>query len=165
MLERRRFVTGLVATIMAAIGAVIGVPLAGYTVLPALRKRPESWVDAGAASDLIPDQPRELKVLQSVSDGWLKTTVAKSVWAVKHASGEVVVYSGHCPHLGCGLRWNRDAQQFECPCHRGTFALDGRVLGGPPPRPLDTLPVKIEGGRLLVIYKEFRAGTAAKMEL
>ncbi len=165
MLERREFVTKLTATIMAMIGAVVGIPLAGYTVLPALRKRPEQWLDAGAEADLIPNQPREVKVYQTVSDGWMKTTLAKSVWAVKQVSGEVIVYSGLCTHLGCGIRWNPNTQQFQCPCHTGLFALDGRVLGGPPPRPLDTLPAKIEGGRLLVIYKEFKAGTAAKIEL
>lgn len=165
MLERRSFVTGLTATIMAVIGAVVGLPLAGYTILPALRKRPEMWLDAGAAADLLPGQPRALTVHQTISDGWHKTTMAKSVWAVKQVSGEVVVYSGLCTHLGCGIRWNLETQQFQCPCHTAVFALDGRVLGGPPPRPLDTVPSKVEGGRLLVIHKEFKAGAATKIEL
>lgn len=165
LLKRRGFVAGLTAAIMAVIAAVVGVPLAGYTILPALRRRPEAWLDAGASADLLPGQPRELKVHQTISDGWHKTTVAKSVWAVKHVSGEVVVYSGLCTHLGCGFRWNQQSQRFECPCHTAAFALDGRVLSGPPPRPLDTLPARIEGGRLLVIYKEFKAGTATKIEM
>lgn len=165
MLERRGFVVGLTAAIIATIGSVVGIPLAGYTILPALRKRPETWADAGAVAELVPERPRELKVLQTVSEGWLKSTVAKSVWAVRRASGEVVVFSGLCTHLGCGFRWNPEEQQFQCPCHTATFALDGRVLGGPPPRPLDTLPAKVEGGRLLVTYKEFKAGSPAKIEL
>lgn len=165
MLERRGFVSGLLAVLGAVVAAVVGLPLVGYTVLPALKKRPEVWTDAGAEADLIPDRPRELKIYLTVTDGWHTTTLSKSVWAVKQASGDVIVYSGLCTHLGCGIRWNPDTQQFHCPCHRGIFALDGRVLGGPPPRPLDRLPVKIEGGRLLVMYKEFKAGTAAKIEL
>ncbi len=165
MLERRRFVTGLTASIMAIIGSVIGLPLIGYTILPALKKRPEVWADTGAIDDLVPGQPQELTVHQNVMDGWLKTTVSKSVWAVKQTSGEVVVYSGLCTHLGCGFRWNGQQQRFQCPCHTAAFALDGRVLGGPPPRPLDTLPAKIEGGRLLVMYKEFKAGASTKIEI
>ncbi|MBI4401777.1 MAG: ubiquinol-cytochrome c reductase iron-sulfur subunit [Nitrospirae bacterium] len=165
MLERRGFVVGLTGTIIAAIGAVVGIPLVGYTILPALRKRPETWTDAGPVAELVHGQPRELRVLQTVSDGWLKGTVAKSVWAVKQATGEVLVYSGLCTHLGCGFRWNPQTQQFQCPCHTAAFALDGRVLGGPPPRPLDTLPAKVENGRLLVIYKEFKAGAVAKIEI
>ena len=29
------------------------------------------------------------------------------------------------------------AQAYICPCHDGKFSPDGKVLGGPPPRPLD----------------------------
>lgn len=165
MLERRRFVARLTAAIMGVIGAVVGIPLTGYTILPALKKRSEVWLDAGSAADLVPGQPRELKVFQTITDGWLKNTLPKSAWAIKQVSGEVVVYSGLCTHLGCGFRWNSQQQQFQCPCHTGVFALDGSVLSGPPPRPLDTLPAKVEGARLLVVYKEFRAGSATKLEL
>jgi Rieske Fe-S protein len=165
MLERRGFVTSLLTVLGSIMAAVVGIPLVGYTVLPALKKRPEVWTDAGAETELVPGRPRELKIYQTITDGWHKTTLSKSIWAVKQATGEVVVYSGLCTHLGCGFRWNAQQQQFQCPCHTAAFALDGRVLGGPPPRPLDALPAKVESGRLMVIYKEFRAGSAAKMEL
>jgi Rieske Fe-S protein len=165
MLERRGFVTGLTASIMAVIGFLIGLPLAGYTILPALKRRPDAWTDAGAADDLVAGQPRQVTILQTISDGWRKITVAKSIWVVKQPSGEVVAYSGLCTHLGCGFRWNAPRQRFECPCHTAAFGLDGRVLSGPPPRPLDTLPTKVDGGRLLVIYKEFKAGASTKIEL
>lgn len=165
LLARRGFLAGLTATIAGIVAAVLGVPLAGYTILPALRRRAEMWAEVGAVADLVPNHPRELKVFQTISDGWLKTTVPKSVWAVKQGSGEVVVYSGLCPHLGCGFRWETERRVFLCPCHLSLFALDGHVLSGPSPRPLDTLPAKISKGRLLVTYKEFRAGTTAKNEL
>ena len=42
---------------------------------------------------------------------------------------------------------------------------EGKVLSGPGPRPPDPLLMKIEDGRLLVMYKEFKAGTAVKIEL
>ncbi len=165
MLERRSFVTGLLAVLGMVMAAVVGIPLVGYTVLPALKKRPEVWIDGGAEAELIPGQPRELKIYQTITEGWHKTTLAKSIWAVKQATGELAVYSGLCTHLGCGFRWDQQKQEFRCPCHTAAFALDGRVLGGPPPRPLDTLPAKVEGGRLLVIYKEFKAGATAKIEI
>jgi menaquinol-cytochrome c reductase iron-sulfur subunit len=165
MLERRGFVAGLTAAIMGVIGVVVGVPLAGYTILPTLRRTPETWNDAGLVEKLFLGKPQELRVFQSITDGWLKTKMSKSVWAVKQPSGEVVVFSGLCTHLGCGFRWNSDTQRFQCPCHTAAFGLDGQVLGGPPPRPLDRLPAKVEGGRLFVVYKEFKAGSAAKIEL
>ncbi len=165
MLERRGFVAGLTVAIAGVIAAVLGVPLAGYTILPALRRRPEEWHDAGPVDRLSLDEPKAVTLALTVKDGWRTSSSAKTVWAIKQASGAVTVYSGHCPHLGCGFRWEPARHAFLCPCHLGLFALDGRVLGGPPPRPLDTLPAKVEGGRLFIIYREFKAGATAKIEL
>jgi len=41
MLERRGLVTDLLTVLSSVIGAVVGIPLVGYMVLPALNKRPE----------------------------------------------------------------------------------------------------------------------------
>jgi menaquinol-cytochrome c reductase iron-sulfur subunit len=43
--------------------------------------------------------------------------------------------------------------------------VSGRVVAGPAPRPLDALPAKIENGRLLVVFKEFKSGVAKQIEL
>jgi menaquinol-cytochrome c reductase iron-sulfur subunit len=45
------------------------------------------------------------------------------------------------------------------------FDVSGRVVGGPAPRPLDVLPSKVEQGRLLVVFKEFKSGVAKQIEL
>jgi len=45
------------------------------------------------------------------------------------------------------------------------FALDGAVLSGPAPRPLDALDVRVENGRLFVLPQEFKAGVATKIPL
>jgi len=39
------------------------------------------------------------------------------------------------------------------------------VTGGPPPRSLDTLPSKIDGGQLFVQYKDFKLGVSGKTEI
>jgi len=39
----------------------------------------------------------------------------------------------------------------------------GAVLGGPPPRGLDSLDVKIENGEVHVLYETFRTGIASKV--
>jgi len=162
---RRTFLAWVSGSIAAAIGLVVGIPLVGYTILPALKRREEEWNDVGTVQSLQPGIPKEMACIHSLTDGWQKTTTKKSLWAVKDDKGEVTVFSPLCTHLGCGYRWEPDKEKFYCPCHHSFFSLDGKVLSGPAPRPLDTLPAKIENGRLLVIYKEFKAGTSAKIEL
>ena len=162
---RRTLLARISGFIAAFIAMAVGIPLAGYTILPALKRREPKWADVGAVESLKPGVPQGLGLIVSVSDGWQKTTTKKSVWVVKDEAGAITAYSPICPHLGCGYRWEISNRQFRCPCHNSYFSLDGKVLSGPAPRPLDTLPVKIEAGRLLVTYKEFKAGTAAKIEL
>jgi menaquinol-cytochrome c reductase iron-sulfur subunit len=72
----------------------------------------------------------------------------------------VVAYNPHCTHLGCAYRWNSGTRHFECPCHGGVYDLDGRVVAGPPPRPLDRLDVHVEGDELAVRYVDFQSGVS-----
>lgn len=162
---RRTFLGWVSGAIGAVIGLAVGIPLVGYTILPALKRREAEWNDVGPVQALQTGIPKEMACIHAVSDGWQKTTTKKSLWAVKDDAGAVIVFSPICTHLGCGYRWEADQQKFHCPCHHSFFSLDGKVLSVPAPRPLDTLPAKIENGRLLVIYKEFKAGTATKIEL
>ncbi len=61
-----------------------------------------------------------------------------------------IAFSRTCTHFGCLVDFNKDRQKIICPCHAGTYDLDGTVLSGPPPKPLTRIPVKIEGENLIV---------------
>ncbi|HZK49654.1 MAG TPA: ubiquinol-cytochrome c reductase iron-sulfur subunit [Thermoleophilia bacterium] len=50
-----------------------------------------------------------------------------------------------CTHLGCIIKWQPDDTRFFCPCHAGVFSPTGQVLAGPPPSPLPTLKLSLEG--------------------
>lgn len=67
--------------------------------------------------------------------------------------GEVVVYSDICTHAGCSVA-NDDliAGNLNCPCHSGKYSPreGGKVTGGPPPRGLAQLPVRLEGNQIVV---------------
>lgn|SRR5690554_710463 len=51
-------------------------------------------------------------------------------------------YEQKCTHLACAVRYLPERNIIECPCHKGHFdPQTGRVLQGPPPRPLPRLEV------------------------
>ena len=162
---RRRFFQWAIRASAGLIGLSLAVPLAGYLVSPALKRRAQSWVDVAAADELATGVPKQLDYVATVQDGYLETKTQKAVWAVKHDNGEVTVFSPMCTHLGCGYHWDGAGQQFKCPCHGSVFDLSGRVVAGPAPRPLDALPSKVNNGRLLVVFKEFKSGVARQIEL
>jgi menaquinol-cytochrome c reductase iron-sulfur subunit len=163
--SRRRFFRWMIGGISAAIGFGLAIPLAGYVISPAFRRRERPWVDVGSVNDLPVGEPRQLEHVTTQRDGWLESKSHKAVWGIKQADGQVTVFSPICPHLGCGYRWDESDRKFKCPCHRSVYDVSGRVLGGPAPRPLDVLPAKVENGRLYVIYKEFKAGLSRPVEI
>ena len=60
-----------------------------------------------------------------------------------------------CTHLGCKVYWEPEQGQFYCPCHEGFFDVNGNVVSGPPPRPLDSYEVKLdENDNIFVMVKE-----------
>jgi cytochrome b6-f complex iron-sulfur subunit len=69
---------------------------------------------------------------------------------IQHAPGEFLAFSAICTHLGCVIQWIADKGEFLCPCHGGRFSAQGKVLGGPPPRPLEPIPCTLAGDRILV---------------
>jgi cytochrome b6-f complex iron-sulfur subunit len=62
----------------------------------------------------------------------------------------VTAFSRRCTDLGCLVSWNKEREQFVCPCHQGVFDKTGLNVAGPPPRPLDQLEILKRGGQLYV---------------
>ncbi len=55
-----------------------------------------------------------------------------------------------CTHLGCTVEWQAENKEFYCPCHDGRFDEFGEVIAGPPPVPLEQIPVKVEADMVIV---------------
>jgi Rieske Fe-S protein len=63
-----------------------------------------------------------------------------------------VAYSQKCTHLSCAVFPSSDGKRLECPCHEGDFSVeDGRVLKGPPPRPLPRILIEERQGELWAV--------------
>ncbi|MFQ5606100.1 MAG: ubiquinol-cytochrome c reductase iron-sulfur subunit [bacterium] len=60
-----------------------------------------------------------------------------------------------CTHLGCKAYWEPENDRFFCPCHDGVFDVNGNVVSGPPPRPLESNPVEVdENNNVFVLLQE-----------
>ena len=63
--------------------------------------------------------------------------------------GFLAVYR-RCTHLGCTVEWQPDTNHFFCPCHASSFDIVGDVENPPAPRALDTFPLTIDAGQVIV---------------
>ncbi len=161
---RRRFLT-LAIGVLASLNAVIlGIPFVNSLVGSARRKKAE-WTKVARVASMPEGQPFEAKFEALTEDAYHAEDTLYSVWIIKHAGDALTVFSPNCPHLGCHYIWNPRIQKFACPCHASMFSPEGTVLYGPAPRPLDTLPYKIENVVMFVRYERFRVGTPEKVAL
>ena len=63
----------------------------------------------------------------------------------------VVAYSAICTHQQCPVTdWLRSVQMLQCPCHQSRYdpRQGAKVVGGPAPRPLPSLPLRLNNGVL-----------------
>ncbi len=157
-LARRSFLGWLLGVCTVSIGALLSVPLVRFALYP-LRARTTqtAWSDLGQSDELasLTAPVRSVIKVQQV-DGWREAVTQKSVYVTKGPNGRLEVLSSICPHLGCEIAWNQKKEEFFCPCHGGVFAPDGSRISGPPPRGMDSLPIAVKDGRLMVRYEYFR---------
>ncbi|MFQ5846542.1 MAG: ubiquinol-cytochrome c reductase iron-sulfur subunit [Candidatus Methylomirabilales bacterium] len=152
---RRRFIALAFGAITSAIAGIIGVPLASFFALPALKRSERRWLEVGPVSDLVEGQITKVVTKPLASQVWPHNIPSVAIYVVNHGGGKCTLYHIHCTHVGCPVRWNSQAGRFFSPCHGGVFDREGRVLAGPPPRPLDRYEHKIENGILYAgrLYK------------
>jgi Rieske Fe-S protein len=77
----------------------------------------------------------------------------KRLLVVEDASGKLHALDAKCTHEGCTVRYVPGEALIWCACHNGRFDLQGRVLAGPPPRPLakHTVQRDAEGGIVVAV--------------
>ena len=157
---RRAFHLAVVYILGALIGLAMAIPTILYLLVPPRGRKQSGFIDAGDVSQLTPGVPVEMSFEESRLDGWKLSTAKRTAWVVKEPnSNNVVAFGPQCTHLGCAYHWEMAQGKFVCPCHGSYFSIDGKVLDGPAPRPLDRYLTKIDNNRLQI--GELRESTQA----
>ncbi|MEP6918105.1 MAG: ubiquinol-cytochrome c reductase iron-sulfur subunit [Acidobacteriota bacterium] len=150
---RRRALVVFVNASVALIGGGLTALLGAFALRPPGAAAAGRWVRAGTTSDLKPNEPFARVLGVSRVDGWYRERSRETVFLVWDGAQQVRALSATCTHLGCQVRWDGAAEKFKCPCHGGVYALDGTVLEGPPPRPLDTIEARIDSADASILVR------------
>jgi menaquinol-cytochrome c reductase iron-sulfur subunit len=156
--NRRTFLAALLGVGAAFVATLLSVPLVRFALFPLLRRTTElksSPVGAVTEFSYLTEPVLRTIEIEQV-DGWRKAVSEKAVYITKDKQGGLRVLSSVCPHLGCTVPWNKEKNQFVCPCHGGTFTPDGTRVSGPSLRGMDALETSVQDGQLLVRFQYFR---------
>lgn len=93
-----------------------------------------SMVAARVLTDMVQDKENEYARLFDPGRNMLKPQLL--VNGAEAVMNLVVPVKRRCPHMGCGLKWNKEEHSWDCPCHGSRFGEDGGVIDGPATRDL-----------------------------
>lgn len=137
---RRRGLLGLLSCSLLSI-PVLGPLLLALRVIssPSPSSRPDE-VSCLPLHEIPEDGIRFFRLTYRRRVGPFEETIERAV-LLRRRGRQVIALSAECTHLGCPVR--PGGAMLKCPCHGGTFDLDGKVLDGPPPAPLRRLEAVI----------------------
>jgi menaquinol-cytochrome c reductase iron-sulfur subunit len=152
----RRQVLVWLSMLPAAVGGILAlIPAVGFLVSPVLRWKKDDWADAGKVEDHPLGQVRLVDLRNPLLPAWAGETARMSAYVHRLGEERFDVFSVHCTHLGCPVRWFPESGLFLCPCHGGVYYQNGDYAAGPPPRGLYRLPHRITNGRLEIKVGHF----------
>lgn len=139
--QKRDFLKYVLGGGLAAWAVSIMYPLFAYLKPPKQAEVEVSSVKAGKAGDIEKDS------------GTIVRFGNKPVILVRTPNGDFQAFSATCSHLDCTVQYRKDLGVIWCACHNGKYDMNGRVISGPPPRPLDEFRVVVQGEEVFVSKK------------
>jgi len=131
--SRRRFGKYLgIGAVVAAAGALIAFMRGRDTAFPAVTIAEAGDIPVGGSKVFAyPQNDRPCFLLRPAEETY-------------------IAFSRLCTHHGCPVFYHPQENLFACPCHGGIFsATDGRVLDGPPPKPLPQVMLERRGSAVV----------------
>jgi cytochrome b6-f complex iron-sulfur subunit len=131
--DRRRFINWFLGSTFGALAVSVLYPVLRYVSPPRVPEASTNQVEAGPAND-----PALMdKGFKIVRFG------AEPVILVRLSETEFKAFSATCTHLDCIVGFQKDKTRIFCNCHGGQYDMNGRNVGGPPPRPLTPFKVNL----------------------
>jgi Rieske Fe-S protein len=133
--------------------AAVVLPAVGFALAPIFEREETIWQSVGGTGEFPEDsyKPVIITAVQGIGEAGKTTAyVRRGSTDLGESPTEFVAISTRCAHAGCPVRFVEAAGNFICPCHGGVYDFRGKVIGGPPVRPLDRFQTRIRAGQVEV---------------
>lgn len=139
--DRRAFLSWiLTGGVFATMGSFL-YPVIRFLNPPRITEVAVNEVDAGKQSEL---KPNSGKIVKFGNKPAILIRVSDSEWRA---------FSAVCTHLNCTVQYRGSKPDIFCACHGGTYDLNGQVVAGPPPKPLEEYAVNLRGDEVFISKK------------
>ena len=131
--DRRDFLSWALGGSLGTLGAWLLYPVLRFVNPPPVPEGAATQVDAGATNDPAL-QESGYKIVRFGEE---------PVILIRVDEDDFRAFSATCTHLSCIVEYQRAKTRIWCNCHNGVYDLTGRVVSGPPPRPLQAYKVDL----------------------
>jgi len=135
---RRKFLGWGLSTSLASFMGMLIYPIIRFIIPPKAAESNQNSVIAAKADEL---EPNSAKIFPFAN---------KPAILIRLASGEYRALTAVCTHLQCTVQYRSDFSAIWCACHNGRFDVNGAVISGPPPKPLEAFDVNLSGDEIIV---------------
>ncbi len=136
--SRRSLLSWLLGGGVTATLASFFYPVVRFMNPPHITEAAVNEVAAGKVTDL---KPNSGKIIKFGNKPALLVRVSETEWKA---------FSAVCSHLNCTVQYQESSRQIWCACHNGTYDMNGHVVSGPPPNPLEEFAVKLRGDEVVI---------------
>jgi Rieske Fe-S protein len=136
--KRRSLLSWLLGGGVAASLASFFYPVVRFLNPPYITEAPVDEVSGGKVDDL---KPNSGKIIKFGNKPALLVRVSETEWKA---------FSAVCTHLNCTVQYQDTTHLIWCACHNGMYDLTGRVVSGPPPKPLEEYAVRVRGDEVVI---------------
>ncbi len=136
--NRRSLLSWLLGGGVAASLASFFYPVVRFLNPPYISEAPVDEVSGGKVDDL---KPNSGKIIKFGNKPALLVRVSETEWKA---------FSAVCTHLNCTVQYQDATRLIWCACHNGMYDMTGRVVSGPPPKPLDEFAVRVRGDEVVI---------------
>jgi Rieske Fe-S protein len=166
---REKFLEASTLGLGALIGALVTLPVLGFTIVPAFLNQGRDEHDLGPLEEFPEGQWMIATFMSNPPQGEVSRLTAFVRYnGLLEGQPSFTMLSNHCVHLGCPTQPNgpTDAgatkeykdvtlipaqpSSFGCPCHGGQYDTEGNRKAGPPVRALDRFTFSIKDDHLFI---------------
>ena len=136
--SRRKFLDYLLGTSAVATLGAIFYPIFKFMVPPQIIEAQQNSVPVGKNAEI------------ATNSGKIFKFGSKPGIIIRTETGDLKAFNAVCTHLACIVQYDPKSKQIICACHNGIYDLNGKNIGGPPPRPLEAYAVNVKGDDITV---------------
>ena len=142
-ISRKKFFVKLSLGLAGLSAAMAAIPVLSAVLAPLLEPDRQTWRSVGKVNDFAEGSTNLVTFASEDPQHYAGVTKNSAAWLRRNGEKDFMAFSVNCSHLGCPVRWEKEADLFMCPCHGGVYYADGRVAAGPPPKPLTHYQVRV----------------------